>query len=119
VVDGQGEVMPEKYQSYMRALMRSTAEATGRDPQVAEAFVDQDVDLPDLKDDGKLLSLTSKEAVNIGLADGEVNSIDEILALESLSGSSLVVHQTTWVDNVIGFLTNPAVQGFLIVLIMG
>lgn len=119
VVDGQGEVMLEKYQSYMRALMRSTAEATGRDPQVAEAFVDQDVDLPDLKDDGKLLSLTSKEAVNIGLADGEVNSIDEILALESLSGSSLVVHQTTWVDNVIGFLTNPAVQGFLIVLIMG
>src|SRR5690606_26837991 len=119
VVDGQGEVMPEKYQSYMRALMRSTAEATGRDPKVAEAFVDQDVDLPDLKEDGKLLSLTSREATNIGLSDGEVNSLDDILMLENLAGSTIVVHQTTWVDQVIGFLTSPAVQGFLIVLIMG
>src|SRR5690606_29280582 len=116
VVDGQGEVMPEKYQSYMRALMRSTAEATGRDPKVAEAFVDQDVDLPDLKEDGKLLSLTSREATNIGLSDGEVNSLDDILMLENLAGSTIVVHQTTWVDQVIGFLTSPAVQGFLIVL---
>lgn len=119
VVDGQGEVMPEKYQSYMRALMRATAEATGRDPKVAEAFVDEDVDLPTLKEDGKLLSLTSKEATDIGLSDGEVGSLDEILTLENLTGSSMIVHQITWVDQVIGFLTNPAVQGFLIVLIMG
>ncbi|WP_245977415.1 NfeD family protein [Albibacterium indicum] len=119
VVDGQGEVMPEKYQSYMRALMRATAEATGRDPKVAEAFVDEDVDLPTLKEDGKLLSLTSKEATDIGLSDGEVSSLDEILTLENLTGSSMIVHQITWVDQVIGFLTNPAVQGFLIVLIMG
>lgn len=119
VVDGQGEVMPEKYQSYMRALMRATAEATGRDPQVAEAFVDQDVDLPNLKEDGKLLSLTSKEATDIGLADRQVNTIDEILNLENLLGASIIAHQITWVDHVIGFLTNPAVQGFLIVLIMG
>lgn len=119
VVDGQGEVMPEKYQSYMRALMRATAEATGRDPKVAEAFVDEDVDLPTLKEDGKLLSLTSKEATDIGLSDGEVSSLDEILTLENLTGSSMIVHQVTWVDQVIGFLTNPAVQGFLIVLIMG
>src|SRR5690606_5529941 len=76
VVDGQGEVMPEKYQSYMRALMRSTAEATGRDPKVADAFVDQDVDLPDLKEDGKLLTVTAQEATNIGLSDGEVNSLE-------------------------------------------
>src|SRR5690606_10161046 len=119
VVDGQGEVMQEKYQSNMRAIMRSTAEATGRDPKVAEAFADQDVDLPELKEDGKLLSLTSREATNIGLSDGEVNSLDDILMLENLAGSTIVVHQTTWVDQVIGFLTSPAVQGFLIVLIMG
>ena len=61
VVDGQGQAAPEKYQSYMRALMRATAEAKGRDPKLAEAFVDQDVDLPELKEKGKLLSLTSKE----------------------------------------------------------
>ena len=29
VVDGNGEVMPDKYQSFMRSMMRSTAEAHG------------------------------------------------------------------------------------------
>src|SRR5690606_20534529 len=119
VVDGQGQAAPEKYQSYMRALMRATAEAKGRDPKLAEAFVDQDVDLPELKEKGKLLSLTSKEAVRVGLADGEVSGMEEIFRLEGLSGATVRNHQVTWVDNVIGFLTSPAVQGFLIVLIMG
>jgi len=119
VVDGKGEVMPEKYQSYMRALMRATAEATNRDPKIAEAFVDQDVDLPELKEKGKLLSLTSREALKISIADGEVKDVSEILNAEGLKNAIFIDHQTTWVDHVIGFLTNPAVQGFLIVLIMG
>lgn len=119
VVDGEGEIMPEKYQSYMRALMRATAEATNRDPRIAEAFVDPDVDVPGLKEKGKLLSLTSGEAVRAGIADGEVKNINEILEIEGFRNAALISHQTTWVDSVIGFLTNPAVQGFLIVLIMG
>ncbi|TCK80739.1 NfeD family protein [Albibacterium bauzanense] len=119
VVDGEGEIMPEKYQSYMRALMRATAEATNRDPRIAEAFVDPDVDVPGLKEKGKLLSLTSGEALKAGITDGEVNSINEILDAEGLGNAVLIDHQITWVDSVIGFLTNPAVQGFLIVLIMG
>lgn len=119
VVDGEGEIMPEKYQSYMRALMRATAEATNRDPRIAEAFVDPDVDVPGLKEKGKLLSLTSGEALRAGITDGEVKSIDEILEAEGLENAILIDHQTTWIDSVIGFLTNPAVQGFLIVLIMG
>lgn len=119
VVDGKGEMAPEKYQSYMRALMRSTAEAKNRDPKIAEAFVDADVDLPKLKEKGKLLSLTSKEALEVGIADGMVKSLGEALEHEGLANATITDHQTTWVDNVIGFLTNPAVQGFLIVLIMG
>ena len=46
VVDAKGEVLPEKYQSYMRGLMRATAEAKGRDPKIAEAFVDPSVSPP-------------------------------------------------------------------------
>src|SRR5690606_34822627 len=119
VVDGKGEMAPEKYQSYMRALMRSTAEAKNRDPRIAEAFVDADVDLPELKEKGKLLSLTSQEALKVGIANGVVRSLGEALEHEGLAKATITDHQTTWVDNVIGFLTNPAVQGFLIVLIMG
>src|SRR5690606_32681328 len=52
VVNQSGEIMPEKYQSYMRGLMRATAEAKGRDPKIAEAFVDPEVSIPNLKPDG-------------------------------------------------------------------
>src|SRR5690606_29175458 len=70
VVNQTGEVMPEKYQSYMRGLMRATAEANGRNPEIAEAFVDPDVDLPAIKPKGKVLTLTSREAVDVGISDG-------------------------------------------------
>ena len=38
VVDQAGNVMPDKYQSFMRGMMRSTAQATGRDPKIAESM---------------------------------------------------------------------------------
>jgi len=119
VVNPEGEVMPEKYQSYMRSLMRATAEAKGRDPKVAEAFVDPDVVLPELKEAGKVLTLTTGEAVKIGLADGEANNLAEILTKENLQEPVVIRYQTTWVDQLINFLINPAVSGVLILLIIG
>lgn len=119
VVDQTGEIMPEKYQSYMRGLMRATAEAKGRDPQLAEAFVDPEIDLPGIKPAGKILTLTSAEAVNLGLADGEISSVQAILEAEGLGSSEVIRHQITWIDQVISFLINPAVSGILILLIIG
>jgi membrane-bound serine protease (ClpP class) len=118
VVNQTGEVMPEKYQSYMRGLMRATAEAKGRNPEIAEAFVDPDVDLPAIKPKGKVLTLTSSEAVEVGISDGIVKDIQELFSVEGISNPKVIVHSITFVDSLMGFLTNPAVQGFLIILIM-
>src|SRR3546814_772983 len=85
VVDQTGQLLPEKHQSYMRGLMRATAEAKGRDPKVAEAFVDGDVDLPNIKPAGKILTLTSAEAVHIGLAEVEASSVADVLTAEGIS----------------------------------
>ena len=82
VVNPQGEIMPEKYQSYMRGLMRSTAEAKGRNPKIAEAFVDPDVVIPNVIEKGKVLTLTSKEAIKVGFCKAEVTSIEEVLKAE-------------------------------------
>ena len=60
VVNQNGEVMPEKYQSFMRGMMRSTAQATGRDPKLAEAMVDS----------SNVLSMTPTEAVEAGFCEG-------------------------------------------------
>ncbi len=119
VVNQEGEVMPEKYQSYMRGLMRATAEAKGRDPRIAEAFVDSDVDLPGLKPKGKLLTLTGSEAVKTGIADGEANSIQAVFEQEHLINPAVTSMRITWIDKVISFLINPAVSGLLIILILG
>lgn len=119
VVNQSGEIMPEKYQSYMRGLMRATAEAKNRDPRIAEAFVDPEVSIPELKPDGKLLTLTSKEAVNAGIAQAEVNNLDEVYQRAQLSKADVHHHQVTAVDKIIAFLINPMVSGLLILGIIG
>lgn len=119
VVNPQGEVMPEKYQSYMRGLMRATAEAKGRNPRIAEAFVDPDVDIPGVVAKGKVLTLTSGEAVRIGFCKAEVSNINEVLLKEGLDNADVITHQVTFTDKIIAFLISPAVSGILILLIIG
>ena len=119
VVDGSGEVLPEKYQSYMRGLMRATAEAKGRNARMAEAFVDPSISVPHLKEDGKLLTLTASEAVKAGLADAEVKSTAQIYEQLGITDPEITVHQVTMVDRIVGFLINPLISGFLIMGIIG
>ena len=68
VVNESAQAMPDKYQSYMRATMRSTAEARGRDPKIAEAMVDEDLFIEGISDSGKVLTFTASEALKNGTA---------------------------------------------------
>jgi len=119
VVNANGELMPEKYQSYMRGLMRATAEAKGRDVHIAEAFVDPEISIPALKPDGKLLTLTATEAVKAGIAKAEVRSIEELYQQAGIKATKVSQHKITWMDRIIAFLILPAVSGFLILGIIG
>lgn len=119
VVDTKGTVLPEKYQSYMRGLMRATAEAKGRDPRIAEAFVDPDVEIKDVNPKGKVLTLTSKEAIKVGFCEAEVSSVEQIFKAEGLDLANRVDHQVTLIDKIIAFLISPVVSGVLILLIIG
>jgi membrane-bound serine protease (ClpP class) len=119
VVNPKGEVLPEKYQSYMRGLMRATAEAKKRNPKIAEAFVDPNVEVPDINPKGQVLTLTTSEAIKVGYCGGEVNSMEEVLKAEGISNYTIVNHQETFIDKAITFLINPALSGILILLIIG
>lgn len=114
VVNPQGEIMPEKYQSYMRGLMRATAEAKGRDPKIAEAFVDPNISLPDLKQDGQILTFTAAEAQKANIINAEVKGISEVYEQLNVQPANVKSYQKTWVDHVISFLVNPVVHGLLI-----
>jgi membrane-bound serine protease (ClpP class) len=119
VVNGNGEVLPEKYQSYMRGLMRTTAEAKGRNPRIAEAFVDPSIEIKDINEKGKVLTFTTNEAIANGFSNGEASSISDALAKEGISNFQKTEYQPTTTDFIIGFLTNPAVSSILILFIIG
>lgn len=119
VVNQNAEAMPDKYQSYMRSIMRSTAEARGRDPHIAEAMVDPDVFIEGIIDSGKVLTFTASEAQKHGFCDGTAESIEELLKKNGLNNVEVVKQELSATDKIINFFLNPFISGLLIMLIIG
>ncbi len=134
VVDQSGNVVPDKFQSFMRSTMRATAEAKGkdtlivngdtttkwrRDPHIAEAMVDPAVFISGIIDSGKVLTFTTEEAILNGYCEGKAESVQEVLSIAGVENYTLHDLHFTFVDRVIGFLINPIVSGILIMLIIG
>ena len=112
VVDQTGNVMPDKYQSFMRGMMRSTAQATGRDPMIAESMVDT----------ANVLSLTPSEAIEVGFCEGICE--DEFEVAHKVVGSdSFIIRNMeddiSWLDRLIQFLLNPLLQSIFMMMIIG
>lgn len=119
VVDQSGKAMPDKYQSYMRAMMRSTAEAQGRDPQIAQAMVDPRISIPGVIDSTMVLTFTASEAMKNGFCEGMAETVEEVMADAGIHDYTLVEQHLTAIDHIIGFLISPIISGLLIMLIIG
>ena len=134
VVNQTGEVAPDKYQSFMRGIMRATAEAKGkdtivvdgkptvkwrRDPRIAEAMVDPTVVVEGLVDDTKVLTFTADEAMEWGYCEGKCESVAQLLEMVGIKDYVIVEYKPTPMDKMIGFLTHPVVSGILIMMIIG
>jgi membrane-bound serine protease (ClpP class) len=114
-VDGTGQKAPEKIVSAMRSEMRALAEAQGLDPLVAEAMVDEDIAIDGLVEAGKLLTLTTEEAVEIGYAI-EVADMAALLELIEQPRAQVVTSEANWAERVVRFFSNPVVAPFLLTL---
>jgi membrane-bound serine protease (ClpP class) len=120
VVNGtDGSAAPDKYQSYMRSMMRSTAEATGRNPQIAEAMVDEKLVVPGISDSSSVITFSVAEAIQNGFCEGEYGSAKEILEAQGLQSAEIIAYEEKTVDTIISFFLSPAVSGILILLIIG
>jgi membrane-bound serine protease (ClpP class) len=119
VVGTSGEAAPDKYQSYMRSIMRSTAEANGRDPKIAEAMVDQEIEIDSITEAGKVLTFSTSEALKNGFCEAEVNSVEEILSRNGVTNYELVEFELGNVEKIIRLFLNPVVSGILILVIVG
>lgn len=115
-VDGQGTKAPEKYVSAMRAEFRALAEARGLDPRIAEAMVDENLGVPGLVDAGKLVTLSTSEALKVGYAKGQVESEEQLLASIGAPGARVEAIDINWAENVVRFLTSPIVSPLLLSL---
>ena len=112
VVNQDGEVMPDKYQSFMRGMMRSTATASGRDPLIAESMVSAD----------NVLSLTPDEAIAVGYCEGICETAEQVACVVS-GGDDYVIRsmddEMSWTDRMILFLLNPLLQSIFMMMIIG
>jgi len=115
---GTGESVPadEKSVSYVRKEFRATAEARGRPPELAEAMVDEDVAVAGIIDSGKLLTMTTSEAIAQKLADFVADTLDEALVVVDLPGATVQRVDETWAESVVRFLTHPVVSSLLMTL---
>lgn len=122
VVNGQGEPMPQKFQSYWTTVMRSTAASHGkyiaegdsverwrRDPDIAADMVNPD----------KAVSFTTEEAVAAGLVDGTATSVDDLLDKLGMPQAQVEVYHPSFTDVLMGFFASSAVRAILIMLILG
>ncbi len=116
VVDQAGEKVGEKYQSYMRSEMRSTAERNGRRTDIAQGMVDERVVIEGLVDSTQLVTLTSNESYKYGIADTLLESIDEVLKHFNLAGAESVIERSNWAEDVVRFLNNPVISSILIMI---
>src|SRR5687767_447376 len=103
----------EKTLSYVRKEFRSTAEFRKRPPLIAEAMVDPDVAIPGLIDKGKLLTLTTNEALEHKLADFRGDTVEELLKRLGLEGAEVRSVSENWAEQLVRFLTHPILSSLL------
>jgi membrane-bound serine protease (ClpP class) len=103
VVIQDGSAAPDKYQSYMRSIMRSTAEANGRDPNIAEAMVDEDLEIDSISKAGEVLTFSTSEAIKHGFCEAEANSIEEVLKINDITDYSISEFTLSSSEKVIRF----------------
>jgi membrane-bound serine protease (ClpP class) len=119
VVEGAGgQAAPDKYQSYMRSIMRSTAETNHRDPRIAEGMVDDRIVIDSIKQAGKVITFTTSEAIKNGYCEAKVESIEEILKRNKVENYELHHFKLGATEKVIAFFLNPFISGILILAIL-
>ena len=106
----------EKTVSYVRKEFRATAESRKRPPLLAEAMVDADVAIRGVIEKGKLLTLTTGEALKHKVADFRADSLDEALKRLGLDGAEVRRASPNWAENLVRWLTHPVVSSLLMTI---
>ncbi len=127
VVDMSGEKQSEKAQSYMREEMGATAESSGKNVTIARGMVDEELSFEYLvvegdsvkvddiegRKEGKLITLTTELALKYKIADGESESIEDVIADLNIENYDIITLDENWSEDLVRFLTDPVVSSLL------
>ena len=119
VIGGSGstpQVADEKSVSYVRKEFGATAERRGRPTRFAEAMVDADVEIAGVVAKGKLLTLTTSEAVEHQVADAAAESLTAALAAVGVRDAEVRQVSETWAETLVRFLTDPVISSLLMTI---
>lgn len=115
---GSAETIPntEKIMSMWRSLLRDTAQYRNRDAEIVQAMADKDIVIEGLSKKGKLINLTSKEAVQYGIADITASSYKDITEYIGLSNANIKIINESMQIKLSKYISNPYISSILLTL---
>lgn len=96
--------------------LRAAAETYGRNGNIAAAMADADIVIKDLKAQGKLLTLTQKQALQLKFADFSAANRQTVLELSDLSDARIVEVQPSSAEKLARWVTSPYVSPILLTI---
>lgn len=115
VIEGDGNAADAKMHSAWLANMKKAAEYAGREPKYAIAMAEPNNDLHEFgAGDGKLLTLTANDALQVGYSNGTVNSFQEVLQEIGLENAEVISTKETVSEKITRIVTDPIVIPILL-----
>lgn len=115
VIDGAGNAAEDKMQSAWLATLEEAAKLNDRDPIYARAMADTSVNLPEFgAEEGKLLTLTSGDAIKVGYAEAIANDRDQLLAFLGAENAVIKDLEVSFAEKIARFVTHPVIIPILL-----
>lgn len=115
-IDMRGNAADVKVISAWSEKMAAAARMNGRDPQIARAMVEIDLELPGIKPRGKVLSLDAQQAQKLGYADKVVADRNDLFRELGLNPEDVTRIEPTFAERVARAVTSPVVMSLLLVI---
>ncbi len=111
-----GDEVDPKITSYWINKMEIAASHNGKNTEIAIGMVDPSVEIPGITKSGQLITLDSKKALEYGIADGIVNSREELLSELDLGNVIIEEIELSPAEKLARFVTSPYVTPFLLII---
>ena len=113
---GAAEPRPadEKNISALSAEFASTAQSRGRPEKIAAAMVDKDIEIENIIEKDKILTLNTEQATKLNFVDGIALNLEEVLNFLNLQDVKIKYISPNWAENISRFVTNPVVSSLLL-----